>query len=661
MGLIKDAYDFIYRDWVTDGIPASGANEPVKSEIRSLGSTIEQLLATAGISNTIYETPAAGIAATTNGQLFLVKGDGAHTVAELYKNVGGAAVSQGISLPSTAGIDETFAEYEMRVADALQQVAALTGESISYPGDPMVALRDVDDRLAPLIDGDGYPVAWLPEGFVPVMDGGRLAMSPGVVDGEALDGAFQSDREGGVLNGFGAMGGHFTLVGGKLERTNDRVFARKALSVRYESQTWTPGAQELLSRPIGANTAYLFIGVGQSNWDGHSNNNADALISDEPIYPAYALMLDGDTGPRIILPAGTDLVPLVEAVVDRGGGGDARSRETPHSGWANHFIRDYFDAWGAYPTVVSLSVAVGGLPYLARKKGSYSFTGLQEGVTNAVAALRARGFYDIRTVIGCADGEGDTTLDFMTKDRAKRQYRQFRREAGDIIRRITGELQDPIVIMVQTGNVLADPWSQPVRQAQVELDGEDGFVLAGPAYQYPMSGSAVPDDYHIHRGNLGRYSTGMQIARATMATIFGATWHGLKALNAYWTNPAGTQLTIECNSMGSALVEDTSGAISTTGLANKGLLFDDGSGAPPAITSVVLSGLKIIINFAAKPAGPRCMIGYALARNAGETAQDGPVLGARGTICDNVGYTRINDGATVYDWLPAFILDLPRP
>jgi hypothetical protein len=559
-----------------------------------------------------------------------------------------------------AAIDAGAAAQE-QISNALQQVAGLTGESISYPGDPMVAYREPDGRLVPVIDENGYPLAWLPEGFVPVMDGGRLAMSPGVVDGEAIT-HFWADREGNVVYGFGAMGGVFVLVGDAMERCNDRVFARKALSVRYESEAWTAGAQELLSRPIGANTAFIFIGFGQSRYDGHSNNNADALISGTPVYPDYALMLDGGgVGPRVLLPAGNTLVPLIEAVVDRGGGGDARSRETPTSGWVNHFIRDYFDAWGSYPTVVGLSTAVGGLPYLGRKKGSYSFAGLHEGVTNAVAALRAQGFDDIRTVIGVADGESDTTLPRTTKDRAIKQYRQFRRDAGDIIRRITGEVQDPIVVMSQPNNVTEDPWFQPVRQALIELDGEDGFVLSGPCYQYPMSGSAVPEDYHIHHNNLGRYSIGMQMARATMAQLFGATWHGLKPVEGYWSNSAGTQFTIECNSMGSALVEDISGAISSSGLSNMGLLFNDGSGASPSITSVVPGDLKIIVNLSAKPTGPRCRVGYALARNAGETAQDGPVLGARGTIRDNAGYVRISDGATVYDWMPAFILDLPRP
>jgi hypothetical protein len=176
-----------------------------------------------------------------------------------------------------------------------------------------------------------------------------------------------------------------------------------------------------------------------------------------------------------------------------------------------------------------------------------------------------------------------------------------------------------------------------------------------------MTGSAVLGDTHIHRGNLGKYSTGQQCARATMAELLGATWHGLKALTARWSNAAGNQITINCNSMGTALVEDLSGAIATDGLANKGFLFDDGSEAPPTIVSVVLSGLSIIINLSAKPVGPDCKIGYALLRNADQYDADGPVYGARGTIRDNAAHVRIYDGAPQYDWLPAFILRLNRP
>ncbi|NML11605.1 hypothetical protein HHL08_15855 [Sphingobium sp. AR-3-1] len=104
MGAVQDAINLAWRDFVTEGVPASGPNEPRKVEIRAVGAVIEQFLAVAGIDK-IYETTAAGIAATTSGDLFLVKGTG-DSFADLYKNASGSAVYQDISLPSTAGIDQ---------------------------------------------------------------------------------------------------------------------------------------------------------------------------------------------------------------------------------------------------------------------------------------------------------------------------------------------------------------------------------------------------------------------------------------------------------------------------------------------------------------------------------------------------------------------------
>ncbi|MGJ8477241.1 SGNH/GDSL hydrolase family protein [Sphingobium yanoikuyae] len=105
MGIIKDAFDLAFRDSVTAGVPGTGANEPIKSEVRSIGPAIEQMLSASGIASAIYPTTAAGIAATTDGQLFLVEGAG-DRFADLYKNVGGSAVAQGVSLPSTIALDE---------------------------------------------------------------------------------------------------------------------------------------------------------------------------------------------------------------------------------------------------------------------------------------------------------------------------------------------------------------------------------------------------------------------------------------------------------------------------------------------------------------------------------------------------------------------------
>ncbi|MGE6693360.1 sialate O-acetylesterase [Sphingobium limneticum] len=531
--------------------------------------------------------------------------------------------------------------------------------TINPPGSPKVVFLTPSGRLITLIDANGYPVIHTADGPIPVPDAGRLSVSPGIVDGEAVQ-RFWSDPHDNVLFGYGGMGGHFSLVNGALERTNARFFAAKQASPTYAGQPWNAGIRELLSRPTGGSkVAYIFVLMGQSNADGENQNAADALISGAATYPAFALMLEG--GPRIVSAThNATLVPLIENVTNQGGGVD-RQRETATSGWVNHFVRDYHAAWDEYPTVVGMSVAIGGRGVIGNKQGTEAFDRLHEGVTNAATALRAQGYSDIRTVVGWIGGESDTNTAQMTGDEFKGLMRQLRRQAGDMIRRITGELSDPLFMMVQPSNALSDPWTQPVRQALVELDGEDGFVLAGPAYHYTMTGSANPADYHIHRNNMGKYSTGQQLARATMAEMLGATWHGLKPLTARWGNAAGTQIVIDCNSMGTALVEDTSGAISTAGLATKGFLFDDGSGAPPAISSVALSGLSIMITLAAKPVGPDCKIGYALARNAGETEQDGPVLGARGTIRDNAAHVRLSDNSNQFCWLPAFILRLSKP
>lgn len=103
MGAVKDAFEVVYRDFVTAGVTQSGRHEPTKLEIRGLAHVIEQTLVAGGF-DTIFETTAAGIAGTTDGSLFLVKGEGA-SFADLYKHVGGSAMAQDVSLPSTALIE----------------------------------------------------------------------------------------------------------------------------------------------------------------------------------------------------------------------------------------------------------------------------------------------------------------------------------------------------------------------------------------------------------------------------------------------------------------------------------------------------------------------------------------------------------------------------
>ena len=144
MGNIKDAFDLAFREFVTAGVPGTGANEPDKSEIRAIGSVIEQFLIAAGIT-TIYETTAAGLASTPNGRLFLVKGTG-NSFADLYKNNSGSAVYQGVSLPNTAYVDSFFARFTL--PDGRFELTAMTLQR--------QVIKDLDGRAG------GGPAVYFP-------------------------------------------------------------------------------------------------------------------------------------------------------------------------------------------------------------------------------------------------------------------------------------------------------------------------------------------------------------------------------------------------------------------------------------------------------------------------------------------------------------------
>ncbi|MER9174598.1 sialate O-acetylesterase [Mesorhizobium sp. M0955] len=95
-------------------------------------------LAQAAIGATIYDTMAVGIAATTNGQFFIVKGDGTNTYALMYKNVAGVAtfVSDYQSV--------TGSRHERGVTSVLSLTCDMYPASVSGVLDSNSALRFVD-------------------------------------------------------------------------------------------------------------------------------------------------------------------------------------------------------------------------------------------------------------------------------------------------------------------------------------------------------------------------------------------------------------------------------------------------------------------------------------------------------------------------------------
>ncbi|MER8591434.1 hypothetical protein NKH33_07505 [Mesorhizobium sp. M1182] len=79
-------------------------------------------LANAAIGGVVYDTTAAGIAATVNGQFFIVKGDGINTYALSYKNVVGVATLIA-SYPSKTALDAFLASLSATVTQTIGRTA----------------------------------------------------------------------------------------------------------------------------------------------------------------------------------------------------------------------------------------------------------------------------------------------------------------------------------------------------------------------------------------------------------------------------------------------------------------------------------------------------------------------------------------------------------
>ena len=109
------------------GIATSKAGEAAISETnaaasadaasRSADLAEDYAAASAAAAAGIYATTAAGLAATSNGDLFLVKGSSPAVFATLYLNSGGVAVDQSIRLPALSCLP-TFVEAHGAAGDA---------------------------------------------------------------------------------------------------------------------------------------------------------------------------------------------------------------------------------------------------------------------------------------------------------------------------------------------------------------------------------------------------------------------------------------------------------------------------------------------------------------------------------------------------------------
>lgn len=92
MGSIAAQFASVYRDYITDGVPASGPNDPVKADIRAIGPTIEAALGTLSLGSvSVTKDTRAHLNADlahAADTVALVYADGTDANNDLYVKVG---------------------------------------------------------------------------------------------------------------------------------------------------------------------------------------------------------------------------------------------------------------------------------------------------------------------------------------------------------------------------------------------------------------------------------------------------------------------------------------------------------------------------------------------------------------------------------------------
>jgi hypothetical protein len=108
----------------------------ISADVTTVAGRTEDLqIASAWLTDTVYDTTAAGISGTVNGQFFIVKGDGTSTYALLYKNESGVATAIS-SYPSKASIDGLTALQQIGVSGAFGTTNTVTTTTFAY-NDPV--------------------------------------------------------------------------------------------------------------------------------------------------------------------------------------------------------------------------------------------------------------------------------------------------------------------------------------------------------------------------------------------------------------------------------------------------------------------------------------------------------------------------------------------
>lgn len=648
---------------------AQTATAIIRDETEALRDTA--LVGAAGI----YDTAALGIAATADGNIFLVKADVAETgvVAYLYKNVAGVATYQDKAISSKAAIDAIFlyidaaasGEYALAVTTQAANIYApvlrkngrtvTTDENgivrdtqgqgevlfdevdVDFEWDGSVVVRcsvDADNRIYELWTADGRHFIAAETGLV------EVGQNTGLVDAPS-DGTTYARKDGAWVEVEAGSGG----------ATTDDY-----LTFGYTGEVEVYGQTVALSYETGRDILFGFPGTGQSNEIGQ-NPSTDSPVAGTALYPDHALMFTGSSGPwRQSTAAITTTTSLVEA--DLG-----NQSETAMSGWVNHFIRDFEAATTVRPYCMAWVAGYGGEPYRDRMpgstKGGLVFT---QSLKDFVAIAEAMDKEPVILAISIAAGESEANAGYDDVSRTKylRQLQKEARDRTEEVMRITGQKVKPMIFVSQMGACYSTDvqFGQPVRLAQLDADGLENMRVASPDYAYPRADASAGQG-NIHMNCVGQNARGQALARATIRECFSLGHVPVRPSGQYvWQS--STVLDIHFDAPKYPLLLDAAESfvdVTTDPLANYGFVFDDNSGSAPAILSVAIQSSEWVrITLASAPTGPMKRVSYAMTPPA--TNKFGPVYGARGSLHDSTADVNLYTSTAWSEWACAFAMNV---
>ncbi|TIM41740.1 MAG: sialate O-acetylesterase [Mesorhizobium sp.] len=566
--------------------------------------------AQATIGGIIYDTTAAGIAATTNGQFFIVKGDGVNTYALSYKNVAGVATLIA-SYPSKTALDATTAEVEAVKADTKTSRRARSSTI-----DPEIAAGTVDAKGRLLLG------VLAPSGLVHAP---RMSPPSGLayVSTTAVRAVLRDGTD--IL--LSAPGGtHSRLV-----QNGDTV------------SFWREGddsidliIDELLSDvssaiAAGVTTLYFVPVFGQSNGAQFGG------------YPALSVVPD-TSGRVLTFPHGTNLIsgaiplPLhyISHLVGAYEGVTPASYtggETPSTGlgWSMAQILPSTAA------IITASLAIGGAAITTINKGTLYYRNLIRAVQRVKVMAGIAGLNLIVPAVAWFQGEANGATAYATYDAA---YDTLQNDLDVDIKAITGQAEEVLLaahqISAWTYLNVTNPGMSMLVQIDRAISTPTRFLCSGVNYIHFHTDG-------VHTNNVGKRSAGETLGRAIARRLVSATTYPM--LHMTGATRAGAVITVAYAGNEGALAFDTS--VNDPG--SKGFRFSQTGGNSVTITDVSIVGTTVEITLSGIPTGTAQTVRYALNDTASGGGGGGVTTGPRGQLRDSATFEGA-DETPRYNW-----------